>query len=64
MCVSVKDGSLFCDLVFPENEGYYGYNSYSSRVCFIGETLYFYQFNRITVFDRETCEELATVTIK
>ncbi len=64
VCVSVKDGSLFCDLVFPENEGYYGYNSYSSRVCFIGETLYFYQFNRITVFDRETCEELATVTIK
>lgn len=64
VCVSVDNGELSCKLVFPENEGYYGYNSYNSRVCFINGTLYFYQYNRITVFDRETCEEIATVTIK
>lgn len=64
VCVTVENGDLSCELVFPENNGHYGYNSYSSRVCFIGDTLYFYQYNRITVFDRETCEEIATVTIK
>ena len=64
VCVEVVDGALSCELVFPENNGYYGYNSYSSRVCFVGDMLYFYQYNRITVFDRETCEELTTVTIK
>jgi len=64
VCVSVKDGELDCEIVYGQGSKYYGYDSYNSRVCFVGDALYFYQYNRITVYNRNTLEEIHTVTIK
>jgi uncharacterized secreted protein with C-terminal beta-propeller domain len=62
VCVSIENGKLICRTVYPS--AHYSYYSGNSRVCYVDDVIYFYQYNRISVFDRNTLEEIATVTVK
>ena len=68
--VTVEKGELTSKTVIPSwlsgYKSYSGYNvsSYNSRVCYVDDVLYFYQYSRITVYDRNTLEEIALVTVK
>ncbi|MBO4392463.1 MAG: beta-propeller domain-containing protein, partial [Clostridia bacterium] len=62
VCVTVENGELICKTVYPSS--HYSYYSGNSRICYVDDALYFYQYNRISVFDRNTLEEIATVTVK
>ncbi|MBQ6053109.1 MAG: beta-propeller domain-containing protein [Clostridia bacterium] len=62
VCVTVENGKLICKTVYPSS--HFSYYSGNSRICYVDDVLYFYQYNRITVFDRNTLEEIAAVTVK
>lgn len=63
-CVHInEDDKLECKIIVPETSGYSNYPSYS-RVCYVNDSVYFYQYDTMTVYDRTTLTETATVIIK
>ncbi len=62
VCISVENGELTCKTV-PASENF-SYYSGNSRICYVDDMLYFYRYNRISVYSRDTLEEIASITVK
>jgi hypothetical protein len=62
VCISVENGELTCKTV-PASDNY-SYYSGNSRICYVDDMLYFYRYNRISVYSRDTLEEIASITVK
>ncbi len=62
VCITVENGELTCKTAYvSKNHSYY---TGDARICYVDDMLYFYQYNRISVFNRDTLEEIAVVTVK
>ncbi|MDF2686853.1 MAG: hypothetical protein K0S55_2036 [Clostridia bacterium] len=64
--VTIKDGQLEAEIAVPKNEdGKYEFYNYSTqRICYIDNDLYFYQNERLVLFDRATMAQKGLINIQ
>ena len=66
VAVTIKDGQLEAEIKVPKNEdGKYEYYNYSvQRICYIDNDIYFYQNDRLVLFDRATLAQKGLINIQ
>jgi uncharacterized secreted protein with C-terminal beta-propeller domain len=64
--VTIKDGKLEAEIAVPKNaDGNYEYYDYGAqRICYIDNDIYFYQNNRLVLFDRATLAQKGLINIQ